>query len=72
MVSNGIVTETGKSEGADEGAHDEWLKRLVPPARIERATFGLGISGKGMLKSLTTWAIPATTAGATRLYFHFQ
>ena len=33
-------------------------KNLVPPIRIERTTRGLGISDKGLLKSLKTWAIP--------------
>ena len=31
MVSNGIVTETGKSEGADEGAHDEVVEKVGAP-----------------------------------------
>jgi hypothetical protein len=33
---------------------------------IEPSTCGLQISGKGMLKSLTTWAFPATTAVRAR------
>ena len=33
-------------------------KDLVPPIRIERTTRGLGISFRGLLKSLKIWAIP--------------
>ncbi len=36
---------------------------LVPPIRIERTTNGLGISDRGLLKSMMTWAIPFVYAG---------
>ena len=40
----------------------KFLIKLEPASGIEPPTCGLRISGKGLSKSLTTWAIPALHA----------
>jgi hypothetical protein len=57
-----VVAEAGYSQNPQTGSFRQvpeipW-KSVEPATRIERATCGLRISEKGLLKSLKTWAIP--------------
>ncbi len=45
----------------------KWLKNLVPPTRIERATNGLGIGKREIAQVLETWAISSLYAVMVRL-----